>query len=256
MNMAIHFFSVSCVKEFWINDGLCDDGCNTKGYEYDGGDCCYPLGTFSTYYCTDCICHLGTRVPMPPCVWNDLHDGYCDDGCNNPDFNYDGGDCCWQNPSLVGCTDCLCHLDGQVHDNCRPHWPGDGFCDDVCNTIQFDYDSGDCCHSYVLEGYCHECFCYADGTRHPSAQDHDVCPVAWMGDGECDNTCDDIDYDFDEGDCCKSNWIEDGYCDDECNLIQAAFDGGDCCSEFIIDTACNHCICHMDGLRHPSGTLC
>ena len=35
-------------------------------------------------------------------------DGYCDDGNNNADCNYDGGDCCGSNVSTQYCTECQC----------------------------------------------------------------------------------------------------------------------------------------------------
>jgi hypothetical protein len=35
-------------------------------------------------------------------------DGFCDDATNNPDCNYDGGDCCGSNRNISYCNTCLC----------------------------------------------------------------------------------------------------------------------------------------------------
>ena len=37
-----------------IGDETCDDECNTKDYDYDGGDCC--MDPVDTEYCTICEC--------------------------------------------------------------------------------------------------------------------------------------------------------------------------------------------------------
>ena len=36
------------------------------------------------------------------CIW--IGDGYCDDGANNLDCNFDGGDCCGPNVNTDYCT--------------------------------------------------------------------------------------------------------------------------------------------------------
>ena len=104
----------------------------------------------------------------------------------------------------------------------------------------------------IEDSYCYVCICHEDGTRHPSSNHDYNCPLSFIGDGECDNDCKVPEADFDQGDCCKDDWITDGYCDDECNLKVANFDGGDCCTQYIDDSQCNVCICHLDGLRHSA----
>ena len=36
---------------------------------------------------------------------------------------------------------------------------GDGFCDDVTNTPECNYDGGDCCGDNVKEDFCFNCIC-------------------------------------------------------------------------------------------------
>ena len=37
-----------------------------------------------------------------------IGDDYCDDNSNNPECNYDGGDCCGPNVNTLYCQECLC----------------------------------------------------------------------------------------------------------------------------------------------------
>ena len=38
-------------------------------------------------------------------------------------------------------------------------WVGDGYCDDVTNNMECNYDGGDCCLDPVNTQYCSECQC-------------------------------------------------------------------------------------------------
>ena len=38
-------------------------------------------------------------------------------------------------------------------------WIGDGFCDDMANRIECNYDGGDCCGSNANYQFCFECLC-------------------------------------------------------------------------------------------------
>ena len=38
-------------------------------------------------------------------------------------------------------------------------WVGNGFCDDLANTMECNYDGGDCCGFCVNEEYCNNCEC-------------------------------------------------------------------------------------------------
>eukprot|EP00297_Palpitomonas_bilix_P005178 CAMPEP_0113916610 /NCGR_PEP_ID=MMETSP0780_2-20120614/32175_1 /TAXON_ID=652834 /ORGANISM="Palpitomonas bilix" /LENGTH=840 /DNA_ID=CAMNT_0000915893 /DNA_START=70 /DNA_END=2593 /DNA_ORIENTATION=- /assembly_acc=CAM_ASM_000599 len=57
-----------------------------------------------------------------------------------------------------------------------------------------------------------------------------ICPKQWIGDGECDEVCDDPQFNYDGGDChtCYPGWIGDGECDRACATTANGADGGDC----------------------------
>ena len=49
--------------------------------------------------------------------------------------------------------------------------------------------------------------------------------------------------------------IGDGICDDHLNTANCDYDGGDCCLPYIVDMCDSQiysCICHEDGLIHPT----
>ena len=46
-------------------------------------------------------------------LWID--DGWCDDLTNNPDCDYDGGDCCLTPSSGQYCVNCTCHETNESH---------------------------------------------------------------------------------------------------------------------------------------------
>ena len=43
-------------------------------------------------------------------------------------------------------------------------WIGDGYCDDVTNNIQCNYDGGDCCGVNINTQYCVQCQCLDGNT--------------------------------------------------------------------------------------------
>ena len=88
----------------------------------------------------------------------------------------------------------------------------DGYCDDLTNTAECNYDGGDCCGSNVNTGFCVDCICSS----------HDTC------DGPLE-------------------LISDGYCNDEMNNAGCNFDGGDCCAACINTDQCSECVCHEGG---------
>ena len=51
---------------------------------------------------------------------------------------------------LLGCT--------------NPAWVGDGYCDDVTNNMECNYDGGDCCGDNINTQFCTECQCIGNGT--------------------------------------------------------------------------------------------
>ena len=108
-----------------IGDGICDDAANSPQCDYDGGDCCNGY----TGWCDLCECiadenkkacihphqifqnecqepglvDLGQECQCPDWV---LGDAICEDFCNTPECDYDGGDCCGGGTQY--CTECEC----------------------------------------------------------------------------------------------------------------------------------------------------
>merc|ERR1712045_423016 len=76
----------ACEFPQWVGDNFCDDGNNTPGCDYDGGDCCGD--DVNTTYCSLCECMEVCGNPQ----WEG--DNFCDDENNNAGCNFDGGDCC------------------------------------------------------------------------------------------------------------------------------------------------------------------
>ena len=50
-------------------------------------------------------------------------------------------------------------------------WVGDGYCDDVTNNMECNYDGGDCCLDPVNTNYCSECQCLDGGTTYETTID-------------------------------------------------------------------------------------
>lgn len=102
-----------------------------------------------------------------------------------------------------------------------------------------------------------------------------------IGDGICDDGCNNENYNFDNGDCCLSSIIDfkcqqctcfgavidnsiegsilclgpmigDGKCHDVCNIEAHDYDGLDCCLEAINSRMCSQCVCHLDNYQHQS----
>ena len=82
---------------------------------------------------------------------------FCNDETNNPDWNYDGGDCCVVDGDTIACSDCSCHLIETCAAGYHP-LVGDGFCNDDTNVAECDYDGGDCCPNpeLVTNGVCND----------------------------------------------------------------------------------------------------
>ena len=60
------------------------------------------------------------------------------------------------------------------------------------------------------------------------------CDPAWIGDGNCDASCNNSECGHDSGDCgdcapwCFNDWVGNGSCDYDCNNEECNFDDGDC----------------------------
>merc|ERR1712150_91147 len=141
-------------------DGLCHDENNIEACEYDGGDCCGS--NVKTSACSECQCldpNATEDASSEGCKSSDEKgDGYCDDGNNNAECEWDGGDCCGSNVNTGYCSKCQC-LDPD-HGSCESfNEKGDGYCDDKNNVESCEWDGGDCCGSNVNTIVCDECQC-------------------------------------------------------------------------------------------------
>ena len=91
-----------------------------------------------------------------------------DDFCTyeNP-CGIDEGDCDTHDECLFGLNcgsnNCPDSLDSDMdccYINCLDNWIGDVFCDDANNYKECNWDGGDCCGEYVINGYCEFCECH------------------------------------------------------------------------------------------------
>ena len=87
---------------------------------------------------------------------------------------------------------------------------GDGFCDDLTNNKECEYDGGDCCGDYIDKTYCSQCTCISGIS--------------------------------DEG-CHYASLVGNGWCNDETNVQEYNFDVGDCCGSFVLKFYCFECKC-------------
>jgi len=229
-----------------------------------------------------------TPPPNPPttagptqgpsdCMVEWIGDSFCDDVNNNPECEFDGGDCC-QEDAEEGwdqyCNDCLCieiPETTEAPSECIDQWIGDNFCDDQNNNPECEMDGGDCCQEEPEAGwdqYCSDCFCIEipETTEAPYE-----CADQWIGDNICDDRNNNPECEMDGGDCCQDEpvagwdqycsdcfcieipettegpfecidqWIGDSLCDDQNNNPECDFDGGDCCQEDAADGWDNYC---------------
>ena len=54
----------------------------------------------------------------------------------------------------------------------KPEWVGDGYCDDITNTIECNFDGGDCCGIYIITYYCNVCTCLEEEDSTPTTGLH------------------------------------------------------------------------------------
>ena len=79
----------------------------------------------------------------------------------------------------------------------KPHWKNDGFCDDMTNIAECEYDGGDCCGDNVNTLYCISCFCLTNTTQSCCNE------TSLFGDGVCDACNNQAHCNWDGGDCCQ-----------------------------------------------------
>ena len=171
--------------------------------------------------------------------------GFCNDEINNPDCNYDGGDCCAMNANTDSCSDCSCHFIETCAAGYHP-LVGNGFCNDDTNIAECDYDGGDCCGYCVVTDYCEDCACLGNINS-----DEATNPL--VGDGICNDETNIVECDYDGGDCCPNpNMVGDAICHDDSNHLGCNYDGGDCCVNVNTDS-CSECNCLGSGVIKSPG---
>lgn len=122
-NVIYNLFSCPFVP-YWKNHGYCDDASNIKECNFDNGDCC--LAIVKSDFCAQCLCHLDetrhnqTIIGIKEgCDEEKVNDGVCNDQNNKYECGFEINDCCQE---LILCLpnkdgkECICHLDGTVHD--------------------------------------------------------------------------------------------------------------------------------------------
>ena len=71
-------------------------------------------------------------------------------------------------------------------DGCAlPHYKGDGSCDDENNTMECDWDGGDCCGDNVNTLWCTDCQCLDPAFK---CEDNSNTCEYWANQGYCDHT--------------------------------------------------------------------
>ena len=121
----------------WIEDGYCDDINNNIDCDYDGGDCCGP--NRNTQYCSVCQC---------------LENVTTTSSTNIPTSN----------SSIITTIPSFTTTTGDDSHLCTL-WVGDGFCDDINNIVQCNFDNGDCCGLNVNTDFCQVCQCLGGGNN-------------------------------------------------------------------------------------------
>ena len=90
-----------------------------------------------------------------------IGNGFCNDEANNPECNYDSGDCCGSCINTDYCIECACtgNVMGNVVQNALV---GDGVCNDETNNFDCHYDGFDCCQDPVDKSLCINCSCHGE----------------------------------------------------------------------------------------------
>ena len=145
--------------------------------------------------------------------------GFCNDDTNNPDCNYDGGDCCVVNANTNACSECVCHLIETCAAGYHP-LVRNGFCNDDPNIAECDYDGGECCGYNINSEHCTECTCF-----------HQETCLAGV----------------------TNAFVGDGFCNDESNNAECNYDGGDCCLMNVNTDTCSDCNCLATGVITSPG---
>lgn len=151
-----------------------------------------------------------------------VRDSYCDkeSTSNNPECNWDGGDCCGYYGQPLWSALCMDPADCKClhwQDSCpKQEYMGDYHCDDLTNIPECNFDAFDCCRTCVDTSYCSDCHC------HEWAYDCNFNPY-FIGDGICDDEANILGCDFDRGDCCCGDNCDFSFCQ-ECQCLHETCD--------------------------------
>ena len=170
-------FSLECVETDHVADGYCDDIANTEICNWDGGDCCGTNPDIE--YCTECQCQETTAAPptaapptapttaapttapttttappptAPTTVTTTAPPSTYTSGTATATTAGGGGSGGFTTGEPSGST-------SQPPGGCTTGWITDGYCDDINNNMDCNYDGGDCCGCNVNTAWCTECQC-------------------------------------------------------------------------------------------------
>jgi len=106
-----------------------------------------------------------------------------------------------------------------------PTYPGDGYCDDETNSLNCEWDGGDCCIASCVDAE-YDCGENAYDCIDPEYYSSYGGEYGSDGQAECPG---------------PRNWPGDGYCDGETNRPSCDWDAGDCCIETCVSTTEYEC---------------
>ena len=109
---CVDMITGSCGVQQFMGDGFCDDDNNNAGCDWDGGDCCSSASSYA--FCSSCQCLDCTVAGTQSDECTDaitgycgtlyyVGDGYCDSENNNAGCDWDSGDCCGPDVSMIYC---------------------------------------------------------------------------------------------------------------------------------------------------------
>ena len=122
--------------------------------------------------------------------------------------------------------DCVHLYNERIEYICIYKYIGDGYCEDMINNEECDWDGGDCCGNNVVTDYCTVCECLEPNfdLLLPSYK------FAQIGNGKCDDDVNTEEFKWDEGDCC-GNHVNTAFCT-VCECLEPSRWNDDNCDEF------------------------
>ena len=191
-----------------LNNGVCDSQCNTRECAWDQGDCGYCAPGCTLDLLTNGICDPVCENAL--CMLDNYACGLCAPGCFAENLN-----------SAVCIPECWVTSCEMVENNpcftssapvCSRSLLVNGYCDEECNSPLYAYDMGAClCEEGCNLGLTYNEACL--GLDDPCASSN-----CGFKSGKC-------------GDCavlCYEEMLGDGLCDEECNNYECQYDLMDC----------------------------